>query len=68
MKQVKVLLMFTAAIRNAERKLHLSTTEHLLPYFHAHAQYNYGRWDGPTVCRRYVGNANRRSRHVDLPR
>ena len=45
MKQVKVLLMFTAAIRNADWKLHLSTTEQLLPYFHGHDQYNYGRWD-----------------------
>ncbi len=46
MKQVKVLLMFTAAIRSADWELHLSTTERLLPYFHAHDQYNYGRW-GP---------------------
>lgn len=46
MKQVKVLLVFTAAIRDANWKLHLSTTELLLTYFHAHDQYNYGRW-GP---------------------
>ena len=44
MKQVKVLLIFTAAIRNADWKLHLPTTEKLLPYIHAHDQYNYGRW------------------------
>ncbi|KAG1715021.1 Cystic fibrosis transmembrane conductance regulator [Nymphon striatum] len=44
--QVKVLLIFTAATRRAGWKLHLSTTEELLHYFHAHDQYNYGRW-GP---------------------
>ncbi|KAG1662216.1 hypothetical protein GQR58_021026 [Nymphon striatum] len=42
MRQVKVLLIFTAD----DWKLHLSTTEELLHYFHAHDQYNYGRW-GP---------------------
>ena len=36
-KQVKALLLFIAAIRNAYWKLYLSTTEQLLPYFHAHA-------------------------------
>ncbi|KAG1652168.1 Organic cation transporter protein [Nymphon striatum] len=46
MRQVKVLLIFTAATRSADWKLHLSTTEELLHYFHAHDQYNYGRW-GP---------------------
>ncbi|KAG1715023.1 ABC transporter C family member 8 [Nymphon striatum] len=44
--KVKVLLIFTAATRRAGWKLHLSTTEELLHYFHAHDQYNYGRW-GP---------------------
>ncbi|KAG1655742.1 hypothetical protein GQR58_024329 [Nymphon striatum] len=44
--QVKVLLIVTAATRSADWKLHLSTTEELLHYFHAHDQYNYGRW-GP---------------------
>ncbi|KAG1676991.1 hypothetical protein GQR58_014037 [Nymphon striatum] len=44
MRQVKVLLIFTAATRSADWKLHLSTTEELLHYFHAHDQYNYGRW------------------------
>ncbi|KAG1662607.1 hypothetical protein GQR58_020866 [Nymphon striatum] len=46
MRQVKVLLIFTAATRSADWKLHFSTTEELLHYFHAHDQYNYGRW-GP---------------------
>ncbi|KAG1671597.1 Organic cation transporter protein [Nymphon striatum] len=32
--------------KSADWKLHLSTTEELLHYFHAHDQYNYGRW-GP---------------------
>ncbi|KAJ8046467.1 hypothetical protein HOLleu_05142 [Holothuria leucospilota] len=38
--------MFIAATRKGDWKLHLATTEDLLPYFHAHDQYNYGRW-GP---------------------
>ncbi|KAJ8040903.1 hypothetical protein HOLleu_15346 [Holothuria leucospilota] len=46
MTQVQALLMFIAATRKADWKLHLATTEDLLPYFHAHDQYNYGRW-GP---------------------
>ncbi|KAJ8049223.1 hypothetical protein HOLleu_01865 [Holothuria leucospilota] len=38
--------MFIAATRKGDWKLYLATTEDLLPYFHAHDQYNYGRW-GP---------------------
>ncbi|KAJ8034055.1 hypothetical protein HOLleu_24474 [Holothuria leucospilota] len=44
MTQVQALLMFIAATRKGDWKLHLATTEDLLPYFHAHDQYNYGRW------------------------
>lgn len=46
LNQVQVLLMFTAATRTCNWKLHLAKMEELLPYFHAHDQYNYGRW-GP---------------------
>ena len=46
MDQVETLLMFTAATRKADWKLHLAKVEEMLPYFHAHDQYNYGRW-GP---------------------
>lgn len=46
MNQVEVLLMFTAATRTCNWRLHLAKMEELLPYFHAHDQYNYGRW-GP---------------------
>lgn len=46
MAQIEVLLMFTAATRTSNWKLHLAKFEELLPYFHAHDQYNYGRW-GP---------------------
>jgi len=44
MNQVMVLLMFIGASRKADWKLHLAKMEELLPYFHAHVQYNYGRW------------------------
>ena len=53
--QVETLLMFTAATRKADWKLHLAKVEEMLPYFHAHAQYNYGRW-GPLmllICLNY---------------
>ncbi|MPC92462.1 hypothetical protein E2C01_087553 [Portunus trituberculatus] len=46
MNQVEVLLMFTAATRMCNWRLHFAKMEELLPYFHAHDQYNYGRW-GP---------------------
>jgi len=46
MDQVQVLLKFIAATRTCNWKLHLAAMEELLPYFHAHDQYNYGRW-GP---------------------
>lgn len=46
MNQVMVLLMFIAATRKADWKLHLAKMEEMLPYFHAHDQFNYGRW-GP---------------------
>ena len=46
MNQVDVLLMFIAGTRGADWKLHLAKMEELLPYFHAHDLYNYGRW-GP---------------------
>ena len=46
MDQVEVLLSFTAATRTCNWKLHFAKMEELLPYFHAHDQYNYGRW-GP---------------------
>ena len=46
MNQVMVLLMFIAATRREDWKLHLAKMEELLPYFHAHDQFNYGRW-GP---------------------
>ena len=44
--QVETLLMFTAATRKADSKLYLAKLEEMLPYFHAHDQYSYGRW-GP---------------------
>ncbi|XP_033114878.1 uncharacterized protein LOC117115272 [Anneissia japonica] len=46
MNQVQVLLMFIGGTRKADWTLHLRKLEELLPYFHAHDQYNYGRW-GP---------------------
>ena len=46
MDQVKNLLMFIAATRSCNWKLHFASMEELLPYFHAHDEYNYGRW-GP---------------------
>ncbi len=46
MTQVQSLLMFIGATRTCSWKLHLAKVEELLPYFHAHDQYNYGRW-GP---------------------
>ena len=42
--QVEVLLMFIAGTRACNWQLHLAKIEELLPYFHAHDQYNYGRW------------------------
>ena len=51
MTQVQALLMFIAATRKGDWKLHLATTEEMFPYFLAHDQYNYGRW-GPL----YVAN------------
>jgi len=36
MDQVQVLLMFTAATRTCNWRLHLAKMEELLPYFHAH--------------------------------
>jgi len=44
--QVKNLLMFIAATRSCNWKLHLASMEELLPYFHAHDQYNYSQ-SGP---------------------
>ena len=44
MNQVMVLLMFIAATRKGDWKLHLAKMEELLSYFHAHDQFNYGRW------------------------
>ena len=41
-----MLLLFIAATRTCNWKLHLAKMEELLPYFHAHDHYNYGRW-GP---------------------
>ena len=35
--------MFTAMTRTSHWKLHLAKIEELLPYFHAHDQYNSGR-------------------------
>ena len=46
MNQVEVLLMFIVGTQGAGWKLHLAKMEELLPYFHAHDLYNYGRW-GP---------------------
>lgn len=46
MNQVEVLLTFIAATRTCNWRLHLAKMEELLPYFHAHDHYNYGRW-GP---------------------
>ena len=41
--QVETILMSTAATRKADWKLHLAKVEEMLPYFHVHDQYNYGR-------------------------
>ena len=51
--KVETLLMFTAATRKADWKLHLTTFEGTLPYSHAHDQYNYGKWVVFTICLNY---------------
>ena len=44
MDQIETLLMYTEATRTDNWKLHLAKMEELLPYFHAHDQYDYARW------------------------
>ena len=50
MNQVEVLLTCIAAIRTCNWRLYLVKMEELLPYFHAHDHYNYGRWGTVSVA------------------
>ena len=43
--QVDALLKFISALRRAEWLKHLTSAQGLCPYFHAHDQIRYSRWE-----------------------